>query len=100
MNTHPPSDDDEIVAVRVVFQGRVQGVGFRYQTCRIADQFPISGTVKNLSNGTVELIAQGNQKTVDAFLNSVNRVLQDNITHSDQSLIPVQPTLRHFQILH
>ena len=41
------------------FSGRVQGVGFRYQACRIARSLGLAGYVKNLWDGRVELESQG-----------------------------------------
>ena len=48
-----------MIAKKVIFTGRVQGVGFRYTTKQIALGFDVSGTVKNLSDGTVELRLMG-----------------------------------------
>jgi len=41
------------------FEGRVQGVGFRYQTLRVAQEFEVSGYVQNLADGRVCLEAEG-----------------------------------------
>ena len=48
-----------IISQRFVFHGRVQGVGFRQRTRSIARRFPVVGYVKNLADGTVELVVQG-----------------------------------------
>jgi acylphosphatase len=50
------------------FSGHVQGVGFRYTTRRIAERFAVSGYVKNLPDGRVELVAEGQKAQLDAFL--------------------------------
>jgi acylphosphatase len=50
-----------------IVQGRVQGVAFRYYTQRTAYQLRITGTVKNLYNGDVEVYAQGEQKAIEQF---------------------------------
>lgn len=55
-----------------VVKGRVQGVAFRYYTQRTAYQLGVTGTVKNLYNGDVEVYAQGDEgavKQFEAFLN-------------------------------
>ncbi len=55
-----------------VVQGYVQGVAFRYYTQRTAYQLGVTGTVKNLWNGDVEVYAQGDKeaiKKLEAFLN-------------------------------
>jgi len=55
----------------VHYAGRVQGVGFRATAVTIAQQFPISGYVRNLPDGRVELLAEGERDQVEAFLASV-----------------------------
>lgn len=50
-----------------VISGRVQGVGFRYSTKRKAEQLKLSGWVKNLPNGDVEVVAQGDPGMLAVF---------------------------------
>jgi acylphosphatase len=56
------------VCKRVTYSGRVQGVGFRYTAQHVAASFPIAGYVRNLPNGRVELLAEGEAEDVDDFL--------------------------------
>ena len=49
------------------FSGRVQGVGFRYTAKTVATGFEITGLVKNLPDGRVELVAEGAQAELEAF---------------------------------
>ena len=51
----------------VFYSGRVQGVGFRYTTKTVATGFEITGTVRNLPDGRVELTAEGLRDELDAF---------------------------------
>lgn len=51
----------------VLYSGRVQGVGFRYTAKTVATGFDITGTVRNLADGRVELIAEGNRSELDEF---------------------------------
>jgi acylphosphatase len=54
------------------FSGTVQGVGFRYTTMRIARGHPsIVGSVRNLPDGCVEIVAEGERGDLDAFLLNV-----------------------------
>ena len=46
------------------FSGRVQGVGFRFQACRIAQSLGLTGYVQNLWDGRVELEAQGEENVM------------------------------------
>jgi acylphosphatase len=58
---------------RVWFSGRVQGVGFRF-TCRtLARGFDVAGSVRNLPDGRVELVAEAEPAELDAFLAAIQR---------------------------
>ena len=59
-------------SLRVIYSGRVQGVGFRWTTKRIASRYAVEGYVRNLSDGTVELRVQGASDQVDSFLNEIH----------------------------
>jgi acylphosphatase len=52
---------------RWVFHGRVQGVGFRVTTCRLAAAFPVRGHVRNQPDGTVEVAAWGDPAVLVRF---------------------------------
>jgi len=56
------------VGRKVIYEGRVQGVGFRYSTKQIAMGFDVVGWVCNRPDGRVELQAEGEEGEVDAFL--------------------------------
>ncbi len=56
----------------VLYNGRVQGIGFRY-TCRyLAKGFSITGYVKNLEDGCVELVAEGSREEINRFLQMID----------------------------
>ncbi len=54
--------------VRVFYEGNVQGVGFRYTVHSEARGFDVFGWVRNLPDGRVELLAQGEKSELNAFL--------------------------------
>ena len=57
----------------VIYRGHVQGVGFRY-TCRsLAHGFSITGQVKNLEDGRVEMIVEGERPEIEDFLKEYNK---------------------------
>jgi acylphosphatase len=58
----------------IVYSGRVQGVGFRYSTKAVAQGFEVAGTVRNLTDGRVELIAEGLRGELEDF----RRAIQDS----------------------
>lgn len=60
-----------MIAKKVIFSGRVQGVGFRYSTKRLALGFDIIGWVKNCSDGTVEMQLEGEKEEVDDFIHEI-----------------------------
>ncbi len=55
----------------VQFSGMVQGVGFRYAACRVAGGFEVTGTVRNLADGRVECIVEGDDKQIDGFVEAL-----------------------------
>jgi acylphosphatase len=62
-----------IIGKQVVYRGRVQGVGFRYTACQVAEEFDVQGFVRNLPGGGVELVVQGEAEVVEAFLGELTR---------------------------
>ena len=62
----------------VLFSGRVQGVGFRYTACHIARHFTVTGYVRNLPDGRVELLAEGNP---EEFLGKASNQLTHRMKH-------------------
>jgi len=60
-----------VIARRVIFDGRVQGVGFRYTCKDLAKGFEVVGTVRNLPEGTVELEVMGESDEVEDFIKEI-----------------------------
>ena len=63
----PPVSTAARRRMNAFFSGRVQGVGFRYTAKTVATGFEITGLVKNLPDGRVELVAEGAQAELEAF---------------------------------
>lgn len=57
--------------MQVIYSGRVQGVGFRYNAKSVANGYEVVGTVRNLSAGRVELIVEGQKEELEAFRQAV-----------------------------
>ncbi len=51
----------------ILYSGRVQGVGFRYTVKTVATGFEVSGTVRNLPDGRVELVTEGLRQELEDF---------------------------------
>ena len=60
-----------MIAKRVIFSGRVQGVGFRYSTKEIATGFDVVGSVKNMPDDTVKMEIMGEDEEVEEYLSEV-----------------------------
>lgn len=59
----------EKVLVRILIEGRLQGMNFRYQTQQIAARLGLVGFIRNLSDGRTEIEAQGEKDRVEELLN-------------------------------
>ncbi len=57
--------------MQVFYSGQVQGVGFRYQARQVATGFEVTGCVRNLSDGRVELVAEGEDVELREFRSAV-----------------------------
>jgi acylphosphatase len=55
----------------VLYSGHVQGVGFRYTVRQVAMGFEVAGTIRNLPDGRVELIAEGERAELEGFREAV-----------------------------
>jgi acylphosphatase len=62
-----------LAARRYVVSGRVQGVGFRYFVLEAAESEGLSGWVKNLPDGRVEVLAEGEREAVERFEGRIHR---------------------------
>jgi acylphosphatase len=58
----------------IYYSGRVQGVGFRYTTKALAQGYDVAGIVRNLPDGRVELVVEGDRRELEAF----RRAVQDS----------------------
>jgi len=66
------------------YAGRVQGVGFRFTTQRLARQFDVSGTVRNLPDGRVHVVVEGAQDEISKLLSAIDRAMSGNIHSKDE----------------
>jgi acylphosphatase len=82
----------------VIFKGRVQGVGFRYTACKIAQRFMLTGFVRNLPDGSVEMQIQGSDDSVEACTQEIEAYFSDYIRNTEQTELPYEPTFTDFKI--
>ena len=89
-----------MIARQVFYEGRVQGVGFRYSTLRVATGFEITGWVRNLPDGRVELLAVGEAGEVADFLQAIkDSELGSFIRKEAMNEVPCPAGLRGFEII-
>ncbi len=68
-------DSKQPVRWTTLFEGTVQGVGFRYTTERVAGRFAVSGYVRNLVDGRVEVVAEGTEDELRRFIEAVTEAM-------------------------
>ena len=74
-----------MVRRQVRYRGQVQGVGFRWTARRVAAGYAVSGYVRNLADGSVELVAEGAADEVGRFLIEINERLGEYIRDVETS---------------
>jgi acylphosphatase len=90
-----------VLSLQVFFEGRVQGVGFRWKVRQIANGFEVIGSVRNLSDGRVELQVSGEEAEVRAFLDAIGRSeLRAHIREQTETPLAAPPSARGFEICH
>jgi len=80
------------------FTGTVQGVGFRYTTCHVAGGYEVVGTVRNLPDGSVECVVEGDAEEIDAFLAALGEKMAGYIRERTQQTAPVSGAYRSFGV--
>lgn len=68
-----------MIRQHVFYSGRVQGVGFRYTVARCARPYAVTGFVRNLHDGRVELVVEGSDADVAGLLDDVRRAMEGYI---------------------
>ena len=85
-------------ARHVIFKGHVQGVGFRYTAHDIARGYDVTGFVRNLPDGTVELFLQGPAQDVDNCLKDIQDTFSGYIRDTRDEPVPPNPRYSDFRI--
>lgn len=90
-----------MIAKQVIFEGRVQGVGFRYTVKDLSRGFDVCGWVKNLPEGTVELQVMGEPDEVESFIKEIaeESSVAHHITQLTAADIPLLENCAGFKIV-
>lgn len=91
-------DESSTIRRTVLFSGRVQGVGFRFTAQSLAADFSVTGYVRNLPDGRVELVAEGRRDELDRFVAAIQRTMRENITSVEVRDEPAQGGFESFTI--
>lgn len=82
----------EITACHFVISGRVQGVFFRDWTVKTARQLELSGWVRNLADGTVEIHAEGPSESMEHFASLLHEGPRAaDVTGVKRKSVPIEP---------
>jgi acylphosphatase len=69
--------------MQIIYSGRVQGVGFRYNAKSVANGYEVVGTVRNMPDGRVELIVEGEKVELEAFRQAVRESGMDSFVEDE-----------------
>jgi len=84
----------------VLYSGHVQGVGFRYTAKTVAAGFDLTGVIRNLPDGRVELVAEGDRAELEAFHAELSQAgLAGFIRQAQVNWTDAQNTFRGFEIV-
>lgn len=84
----------------ILYSGIVQGVGFRFTVQRQAQNLNLNGWVKNLSNGSVEILVQGPKESIETLCQRVEMHFGNNISGKEIQYQQAEHEMTDFQITH
>lgn len=82
------------------FSGHVQGVGFRYTVMELADDHDVTGFVRNMGDGRVELVMEGESRERMGLLNDVKRHMSGHIDEVNEIESAATGEFGRFSIRH
>jgi acylphosphatase len=83
---------------RVLYSGRVQGVGFRYTAHELAQRRGLTGFVRNLPDGRVELVAEGTAEQLTGLMHDIAEGMAGYIEDADTHALPYSGKYNDFRI--
>ena len=92
------TNDKTIKRLKITVRGTVQGVGFRYTVLRYAAKLDLTGWVRNLSDGRVEVLAEGEKETINQFCSDVEGYFGNYIRNKEIDFKQAEGKLKDFQI--
>ena len=90
-----------MISLQVFYEGRVQGVGFRWTVRHLAKGFELTGWIRNLIDGRVEMQVSGDDEEVRAFLDAIAKSeLRSHIRKMTEHQLEAPTEARGFEIRH
>jgi len=86
------------IAKHIIFTGQVQGVGFRFTAFNIANRCELTGFVRNLPDGSVEMLAQGSAETIDDCIRDIAEEFGVYLSETKIEETPPNPKYEEFKI--
>lgn len=86
----PKFSDSPVKRYRIIFHGRVQGVGFRYNTYEIASRLSLTGWVENRADGTVEAEDQGPENKIDYLIDYMKKLPIPNVEKVEKEVLKLK----------
>ena len=71
---------------KFIFYGQVQGIGFRFRAAALAKKYNLVGWVENSDNGSVILVAEGANNSIESLINNLKDYFQDNIENVKEGI--------------
>ncbi len=87
-----------MIRQKLIFYGRVQGVGFRYRARYAALDLDLTGWVKNNYDGSVEMEVQGERENITKMIQSISKGRFLKVTGLDRTDIPLKEDERDFRV--
>jgi acylphosphatase len=88
-----------MMTISALYEGKVQGVGFRASILSLAKGYEVTGWVKNLPDGRVEVLASGDAAELEEFLQGIREShLAGHIEHENVTPATPEPGLKGFRI--
>ncbi len=76
----PDFEKSDVIRMHYIFSGRVQKVGFRIEVAALAERLGLTGKIKNLPDGSVDLEIQGEKNKIDFLVKFMNSLIRIKIT--------------------
>ena len=92
------SGEDAAERREVYYSGRVQGVGFRYTVRTVATRFAVTGFIRNLADGRVQLVVEGGPGELRRFLDAVDAEMGHYVAQTQEQTAPITGRFQGFEI--